>query len=120
VVDWVNKSVSCCATTFLGKTSVTLNKVQAETSPVISDIKIIPREDDDSNDYDSMETFSPVYLSIILIVICTIVVVLESIRDYVKGSSKNRVMVDQSANEADKSGILDTSKVEKLNESCSI
>lgn len=112
MVNWESKTVSCCATTFIGKTSVILNKVQAETSPIIDDVKILDKEDDGSDDYENMETFSPVYLSIILIVICAIIVALESVRDFMQ-SSRTKLIIAENEVDTPKD-ISNVSSIEKL------
>lgn len=38
-------------------------------------------DDDDSDDYEKLDQFSPFYLSLILICVCAIIVFLENLRD---------------------------------------
>ena len=92
-MHWEDKTVSCCATNLLGKTAVTFNKVIISTPEPVSNV-ISKEEDVDSDDYEKLEQFSPVYLSIILICSCAIIVALESIRDCMKNTSSKMILAD--------------------------
>ena len=92
-MHWEDKTVSCCATNLLGKTAVTFNKVIISTPELVSNV-ITKEDDDDSDDYEKLEQFSPVYLSIILIGSCAIIIALESIRDCMQNTSKKVILAD--------------------------
>ena len=80
LVNWEDKTVSCCALKLLDKTAVTFNKVTI----VYSDEYVhewYAEDDDDSDDYEKLDQFSPFYLSLILICVCAIIVFLENLRD---------------------------------------
>jgi len=93
VVDTDNNTVRCCSLVQFDEATVTYGRAGAAVDVVPdNDIVVIRpkgKSDSDSDDYEYMESFNPLYLSIILIVAGGVLVAGLQIRDNLYSAKDN-------------------------------